>query len=100
MLIVTGVIKVEPAGLDAAIKAALDMVRETTREPGCQVYEFSQVLGVENTFRVYEEWDDEAALAAHTQTPHMGVFRAALGDIGVVSRNIVKIEAGEKIALG
>ena len=36
MLIVTGVIEVELAGLAAATKAALDMAHETNKEPGCQ----------------------------------------------------------------
>lgn len=100
MLIVTGLIEIAPSGQDQAIKAALAMVKETVKEPGCQVYEFSQVLGFENTFRVYEEWNDDSALAAHMQTPHMATFRTALGAVGIVSTNIVKIEAGEKLPLG
>jgi len=100
MLIVTGVIEIAPEGVDAASKAALAMVEETRKEPGCLVYEFSRIIGSENRLRVYEEWVDEAALLAHFEMPHMATFRAALSEIGVVSRNISRIEMGEKTALG
>ena len=100
MLIVTGVIEIEPSGLEVAKTAILAMVRETVKEQGCHVYEFSQIVGVENSFRVYEEWDDEAVLEAHTKTPHMADFRAALGQAGIVSRKLNKFKGGAKTSLG
>ncbi len=96
MLIVTGVVEMDPAGIDKACEAAQDMVRETVKEPGCIIYEFSQVLGQGNRFRVYEEWQDQAALEAHFATSHMAAFRAALGEIGVISRDIYRVVGGEK----
>lgn len=96
MLIVTGVVEVDPAGIDKARDAAQQMVRETVKEPGCILYEFSQVLGQDNKFRVYEEWQDQAALEAHFATPHMAAFRAALGEIGLISRDIYRVVGGEK----
>ncbi|MEX0286972.1 MAG: putative quinol monooxygenase [Paracoccaceae bacterium] len=100
MIIVTGVIELEAAGIDKARAAAVDMMRETRKEDGCLVYEFSQLIENPNQFRVYEEWANLTALEAHFDAPHMGVFRAALGEVGVVSRNVVRMEAGEKTSLG
>ena len=65
MLIVTGTVEVSTDGVDKAIAAAQRMVAETVKEPGCLIYEFSQILGQANRFRVYEEWQDQAALEAH-----------------------------------
>lgn len=100
MLIVTGIIRIDPENLAAARAAALVMMAETRREPGCLVYEFSQLVEDESRFRVYEEWQDAAALEAHSKTPHMAVFRKALAAAGVLSREIVAIETGKRTPLG
>lgn len=100
MLIVTGTIEINPDNVEAARVATAAMVAETVKEAGCQVYEFSQIVGAEHRFRVYEEWDDEAALQAHMKTPHMAAFRAALGEAGIVSRAVYMVKGGEKAPLG
>lgn len=96
MLIVTGIVEVNPDNLGPARAAAIKMMEETRKEAGCQVYEFSQLVEAPHRFRVYEEWDDAAALQAHGQTAHMAAFREALEDIGVISRAIEAIEAGAR----
>lgn len=100
MLVVTGHIDIAPGDVARARDAAEVMMRETLRETGCHVYEFSQVIGAENRFRVYEEWSDRSALEAHFRAPHMAVFRAALAEIEVRSREIAVFEAGQKEPLG
>jgi quinol monooxygenase YgiN len=100
MLIVTGHLELNPDNLDAARAAILAMVAETVKEDGCQTYEFSQVVGTASTFRVYEEWDDATVLAVHAKSSHMAVFRAAVAEVGVVSRVLCTIEAGTKKPLG
>lgn len=100
MLIVTGVIEIAPDGVETARAAALEMMTETRKEDGCIVYEFSQVIGSETRFRVYEEWQSEDHLKAHFQTPHMAVFRAALAGVGVVSRDVFTVAGGTKAPLG
>ncbi|WP_420587032.1 putative quinol monooxygenase [Ruegeria sp.] len=96
MLIVTGTVEIAPEGVEKAAKAAQQMVAETVREPGCLVYEFSQILDHPNRFRVYEEWQDQAALEAHFGAPHMAAFQAALAEVGVVSSDIYRVVGGEK----
>jgi quinol monooxygenase YgiN len=100
MLIVTGHLELNSENVEAGRDAIKAMVADTIVENGCQTYEFSQVVGTEATFRVYEEWDDAAALAAHAKAPHMATFRAALGEVGIVSRALWTIEAGKKSPLG
>lgn len=99
MLVVTGIIEVAPEGVAKAVEAAKAMVAETCKEAGCHMYEFSQVLGTECRFRVYEEWESDDALAAHFKTTHMAKFRAALGEVGVISSDVVKMKASEKTSL-
>lgn len=100
MLIVTGILEIDPENIGPAQVAALKMMEATRAEPGCRTYEFSQLVEAPHRFRVYEEWDDAAALAAHAETAHMAAFREALAEIGVLSRQIFTIEAGAKRPLG
>ena len=55
-----------------AVKEALARAAERVRadEPGCQLYQANQSVDDENAFLLYEVYDDEAALAAHRETPH------------------------------
>lgn len=96
MLIVTGTVEVSPESIEKAAKAAQEMVAETVKEPGCLVYEFSRILGHPARFRVYEEWQDQAALEAHFAAPHMTAFQAVLAEVGVVSSDIYRVVGGEK----
>ncbi|MEX0282171.1 MAG: putative quinol monooxygenase [Arenibacterium sp.] len=95
MLIVSGIVEVAAEGVEALKAAAIEMAQETRKEDGCITYGFWQDLEDPNRFRVYEEWRDLAALEAHFTAPHMGVFRAAVGQAGLVSRDIVRFERGE-----
>ena len=85
--------------VDVAKAVVGTMVAETLKEGGCHIYEFSQVIGAENRFRVYEELVDLASLEAHFQSDHMAVFREALSKITMISREIARLEAGPREVL-
>ena len=95
MLIVTGIITITDGDLDKARPAIAQMVAETLKEPGCITYDFWVHHSEPTRLRVYEEWQDRAALDAHAASAHMGVFRAALGQLGPMTRDLVTIEAGD-----
>ena len=96
MIVVTGTLEIAEQDIEAAKAAIGPMVAETLRESGCHCYEFSQVIGAENRFRIYEEWADLASLEAHFATAHMAAFRTALAQIAVLSRSIHRFEAGPR----
>jgi quinol monooxygenase YgiN len=78
MLIVSGRVPVRPERRAEAVAAALKMAAATQAEAGCRSYSFYSDLADPNTFFIYEEWEDEAALTAHFQTPHMAEFNAVI----------------------
>ena len=94
MLIVTGVFNLEPDHIERLRAAAMQMAQATRDEAGCRAYAFWQDIEDATRFRVYEEWDDKAALDAHFEAPHMQVWRAALAEGGVVSRYVKTITGG------
>ena len=75
MIVIAGKIQVKPERRDEARKAALDMVEATRREAGCVSYAFYADLVEPATFFLFEEWESDAALAAHFQTEHMARFQ-------------------------
>ena len=92
MLVVTGLIKTDPDDADAAREAMLQLMAETAKEEGCRHYRFSEDIGERGVFRVYEEWDSDEALQAHFAAPHMAKFRAALGELKMISRAVQAYE--------
>ena len=94
MLIVTGTIEVGAGSVDRVVVAAKVMAAETRREPGCRSYAFFQDIENPSVFRVYEEWDDEGALAAHFQTAHMAAFNQTIAGEDLKSVDVVKFEPG------
>jgi quinol monooxygenase YgiN len=83
MLVIAGEIEIDPANRDKAIAAALRVMEETRREPGCISYTFSGDFADLGRVRVFEEWESQAALDAHFASPHMAAFQAAVGGLGV-----------------
>ena len=83
MLVIAGEIEIDPGNRDKAIAAALRMMEETRREAGCISYTFTGDFADHGRFRVFEEWESQAALEAHFASPHMAAFQAAVGGLGV-----------------
>ena len=83
----------------AVKNVALEMARASNSEDGCLCYEFSERIDKPGCFRVFEEWADQAALAAHFQSPHMAKFRQAMSEIRVLSRAVHRYEVSSSEAL-
>jgi quinol monooxygenase YgiN len=78
MVIVAGRVPVRAERRAEAVAAAVKMARATQAESGCRSYTFSSDLEDPNLILIFEEWESEAALAAHFQTPHMAEFNAVI----------------------
>lgn len=92
MLIVAGEIEIDPARREEAIDAARDMMAATQREDGCRAYVFSADLTEPGRFRIFEEWESQAALDAHFTAPHMATFQARIAGLGVRGMRIQKYQ--------
>lgn len=90
MIVVTGTIDIHPEDVWPATTIAAEMVRMTEREDGCLSYRFYVDINQLSRFRLYEEWRDEEALAAHMKSPHMQAFLARVADLRILARNVVR----------
>jgi quinol monooxygenase YgiN len=60
----------------ASLKAMAAAVE--ANEPGCLMYHVTRSLTDVDEVYVYEIYDNEGSLRAHSETPHMREFRAAM----------------------
>ena len=99
MLIVAGVIHLDPSKREQ-LEAAFDRVRQATlKEPGCLEYQAYRDRKEPGTVLIFERWDSDAALSAHFQTPHMAEFTAVMASVGVKGTSINKYEVGSESRL-
>lgn len=99
MIVVSGIVEVEAANHDAAVALMQTLAAETAKEPGNVQYAFWADLGEAGTFRVFEEWKDQAALDAHFNEPHMAAFMEGVGGLGIKGTNIMKYEVSDSSKL-
>ena len=99
MLIVSGTISVEPDDVDAALALVAPLVEATNAEPGCHAYGFFLDPTTPGRFRLFEEWDDQAALDAHFVTDHMAAFNAGIGALRITGLELHKYEVHAKAPL-
>ena len=92
MLVISGEIKVAPESRVKAVAAMIRVEQATRKESGCLTYTFYSDLEDPDCLRIFEEWESDAALAAHFKAPHIAVFRTEMAEVKVLSRQIKKYE--------
>jgi quinol monooxygenase YgiN len=92
MLVIAGVIRIDPARHEDAVRAAVEMQEATRAEAGCISYSFSADLAEAGLFRIFEEWESPEALGAHFRAPHMAKFQGAVGALGVREMKVQRYE--------
>jgi quinol monooxygenase YgiN len=100
MIVIAGHVVLDPARREQAEAAAREMMCETRKEEGCISYTFSADLEQAGRFRIFEEWESDAALAAHFASPHMARFQQAVGGLGVREMKVQRYEVSQVAPLG
>ncbi len=88
MIIVSGVMTVDPAKHDRMVELARDVAAASLEEPGCRAYGFWADPDQPGRFRVFEEWASQEALTEHFAAPHFAAFGEGLGEVGVTSMDV------------
>lgn len=92
MRIVAGWIDMETGTRQEFLDAVSTMVEATRAESGCQAYVFSPDPTLENRIRLYELWEDQAALDAHLGSDHMAVWQQVRAGLPVIDSEILKYD--------
>lgn len=99
MIVISGIIRIDAARRDDALALIAPLVEATNAEAGCNAYDFWEHPASPGTFRVFEEWVDQAALEFHFGTPHMAAFMTGMGSLGTVETDIDKYRIEAKVGL-
>lgn len=89
-IIVTGVIDLDPANRDGAVAALTECMEATRAEEGCEHYAFSGDLTDSGRFYVSEQWASQAAMDAHSASPHLAALLGKMGELGVTAASLTK----------
>ncbi len=96
MLVVAGIISIDPAKLEEAKQAAAIMMAETHKEPGNGANVFSESFSDAGVVHIFEEWESQEALDFHFKTPHMAEFQQKMGSFGIKGMSVHKYEVSSK----
>jgi quinol monooxygenase YgiN len=99
MIVVAGTIRIPADKIDAVMPTAHTLIAATRKEAGCILYSFAFDVVEPGLLRIFEQWESRAHLDAHLKQPHMGPWRAKLGEVGASGRDIKAYEAGAGVAL-
>ncbi len=99
MIVVAGTIRIPADKIDAVMPTAHTLIAATRKEAGCILYSFAFDVVEPGLLRIFEQWESRAHLDAHLKQPHMGPWRAKLGEVGASGRDIKVYEAGAGVAL-
>ena len=83
--------EVKPDQLEQFLELArTDASHSVADEPGCRQFDVTRSLEHPNRVLLYEVYDDEAAFAAHLETPHLKAFRDRI-EPWVASRQVRRL---------
>lgn len=90
MYVVHVTIHVKPEHLATFLAASEHNHLGSVQEPGCRAWDLLQDATDPTTVYLHEVYDDEAAFAAHKQTPHYAAWNEAVADMMVAPRTSTK----------
>ena len=93
MIIVAGEVRFADGEIDRLRAAMEKNIAATRAEPGCARYVYAVDLSDPNHLIISEEWSDEDAVDAHSQSQHIAEFMAVFGAAKVESAAIHAYDA-------
>jgi len=81
MIVLHATFPLDPASRDEALRLIKDLVEASQAEDGMIDYQAATDVSDPNLVRFFEQYEDEAAFEAHSQTDHFQEFEERLPDL-------------------
>ncbi len=92
MIVLHATFRVDPAKRDEALELIEWLVEQSQQEAGMIDYRAATDVTDPNVIRFFEQYEDEAAFEAHTETDHFEEFEAALPDLAAGESNVTRFD--------
>ncbi|TKX55629.1 antibiotic biosynthesis monooxygenase [Halorubrum sp. SP3] len=92
MIVLHAVFPLDPEKRDEALDLIADLAEKSRAEPGMIDYRPATDVDDPNVVRFFEQYEDEAAFEAHSQTEHFQEFEAALPDLLAGEPEVTRFE--------
>lgn len=89
MIIVTGELRLAPENMERLRPHMRTVIAANRKEDGCLLFAFGEDVLEPGLIRIVERCRDWEALEAHDRAPHVVTWRAALKEIGIISRDLM-----------
>lgn len=81
MIVIHATLPIDPGHREDATEVFADLARGSRDEAGVVDYRVTSDLEEPNVIRIIEQYEDEAALGAHSETEHFQEFQAAIPEM-------------------
>ncbi|MFB6236558.1 MAG: putative quinol monooxygenase [Halopenitus sp.] len=92
MIVLHAAFPIDPDKREEALELVEDLVEDSQAEDGMIDYRSTTEVGSPNTVRFFEQYEDQAAFEAHTQTDHFQEFEAALPEYLAGEPEVLRFE--------
>jgi quinol monooxygenase YgiN len=93
------VFPIDPEKRDEALDLIADLAEKSRAEPGMIDDRPATDVDDPNVGRFFEQYEDEAAFEAHSQTDHFQEFEAALSDLLAGEPEVTRFEVDSAAAM-
>jgi len=101
MIVVHAAVPVDPDSRDEAVALIRELAEHSRAEEGVIDYRAAADVDDENLIRIFEQYEDEAALGAHGESDHYQEFQASIADLlgGVPEATRYDVESAAELDL-
>lgn len=99
MIILHASFPIDPDRRGEALDLADTLVERSNEEPGTIEYRATTDVGDEHVIRFFEQYENEEALEAHTETEHFQTFEERLPDLLAGEPKVVQFEVSDATEL-
>lgn len=92
MIVLHATFPLDPASRDDALDLIENLVEQSQEEDGIIEYEAATDVSNPNMARFFEQYEDDAAFEAHSQTDHFQEFEEALPDLLAGEPEVLRFE--------
>jgi quinol monooxygenase YgiN len=92
MLLIAGLVRIDPIHRDDLIQTAIEVVRELRKQIGCTYISVSADVEDPCVLHLVQRWESQEALFANLAAPHIAAIASRAGRIGVREMTLLKYD--------